>query len=210
MRTRIKICGITRPEDARLAADLGADAIGLVFYSKSPRAVTATAARTITTVLPPFVMAVGLFLDAHPEYIREVLATVPLDLLQFHGDECPADCGVYGKPYIKAIPMGGHANPVRYAAAYPQAAGYLLDSHALGQAGGSGQAFAWGRWPSQLSSRLILAGGLTPDNVAIAIGQTRPYAVDVSSGVEADRGVKDSAKMAAFISEVHRVNCNQD
>ena len=210
MRTRVKVCGITRPEDAALASELGTDAIGLVFYAKSPRSVTLETASAIIEAAAPFVTRVGLFLNADPDYVQEVIECVPLDLLQFHGNESAADCQAHGKPYIKAVPMSNGFDPEAYTAAYPEAAAYLLDSHVLGRAGGSGVTFDWGLWPKALRKPLILAGGLTSENVGAAIRNTWPYAVDVSSGVEAAKGIKDAAKLAAFIKEVHSVNCTQD
>lgn len=209
MRTRIKICGITRPEDAALACDLGADALGLVFYPRSPRCVSVVQARAVLRAKPPFVTAVGLFLDPTPEQVRETLRQVPLDLLQFHGDECPADCERFGPPYIKAVPMGGQTDVRAYAGSHPGARALLLDSHAVGQAGGTGAAFDWSRWPQALDRPLILAGGLHPGNVAEAILRLRPYAVDVSSGVESAAGVKDPQRLAEFFKEVRRVDCEQ-
>ncbi len=206
MRTRVKICGITRVEDALKAAELGADAIGLVFYPKSPRAVDAETAHRIVQALPPFVTTVGLFLDAEPRDIRAVLATVPLDLLQFHGDECPADCGAYGRPYIKAVAMSGDTDVAAYMRSYPDAAGFLLDSHAPGAAGGTGNRFDWSQIPRDLGRPVILAGGLNPDNVGEAVRRTRIGGVDVSSGVESSPGIKDADKMRAFIEEVRRVD----
>ncbi len=210
MRIRVKICGITRPQDARVSSDLGADAIGLVFYSRSARAVSPELARKILRVKAPFVIAVGLFLDADSTYIREIVDSVPLDVLQFHGNERPAVCGSYGRPYIKAIPMGTDVNVKAYAETYPDAVGFLLDSHSVGEAGGSGASFDWKKWPAGVDKPLILAGGLTPNNVRKAVLTTRPYAVDVSSGVEAEKGIKDKEKLAEFINEVHRVNCSQN
>ncbi|RMG60155.1 MAG: phosphoribosylanthranilate isomerase [Gammaproteobacteria bacterium] len=205
MRTRIKICGITRPEDALAAAEAGADAIGLVFWPKSPRHVTLPQAVEICTALPPFVSTVGLFLDAEEARVEETLRQVPLDLLQFHGDECPADCSRYGWPYIKAIGMQGGTDAVRYAETYPDAAGFLLDSHAVGEAGGTGKTFDWSAIP-ELERPLILAGGLNPDNVAEAVRTVRPWAVDVSSGVESEPGIKDAALIERFISEVRKAD----
>lgn len=206
MRTRIKICGITRVEDAVAAVQAGADAIGLVFYAKSPRAVSAAQAQAILAALAPFVSSVGLFLDARTESVEHILQSVPLDLLQFHGDECPADCSVFNRPYIKAVPMAGATQVAAYIATYPEARGFLLDSHAPGAAGGTGERFDWARVPKDLARPLILAGGLSPENVADALRQTRVYGVDVSSGVEARPGIKDPAKMADFINEVRRVD----
>jgi phosphoribosylanthranilate isomerase len=205
MRTRIKICGITRPEDAQRAALLGADAIGLVFYPPSPRAVTPDLARAIVADLPPFVCVVGLFVDMPVKDIQGILAEVCIDLLQFHGDELPEDCRRLGKPYIKAIRMRLGVDLAEYARRYEDCLGLLLDAYDEGSAGGTGQTFDWSRVSGGLKKPIILAGGLTPDNVASAIEQVRPYAVDVSSGVEAAKGIKDAAKMAAFIERVRQV-----
>jgi phosphoribosylanthranilate isomerase len=205
MRTRVKICGITRPEDALVAADLGADAIGLVFYPKSPRYVEASLAEEIISVIPPFMTTVALFLDARQDFIQQVLNTVPVDLLQFHGDECPADCGTFGRPYIKAIGMKGGVNAQAYADTYPDAQGFLLDSHAVGEAGGTGQRFDWASVP-KLSKPVILAGGLRPENAAEAVNLARPYALDISSGVESSPGLKDKDMMQEFISEVKKAD----
>jgi len=207
-RTRVKICGITRMEDALAAAQAGADALGFVFYAKSPRAVTPEAAREMALALPPFVSRVGLFVDAAPETVAAVLEVVALDLLQFHGDECPADCASFGRPYLKAVPMAEGLDPLAYMDTYPHAAGFLLDSHGNGKTGGTGQTFDWERIPRDLRHCLVLAGGLNPDNVAEAVRQVRPWAVDVSSGVEARPGIKDPARMQAFVNEVKRVDCN--
>jgi phosphoribosylanthranilate isomerase len=209
MRTRVKICGITQSRDAKLAAELGVDAIGLVFYRKSPRGITPQQAVGIVESTMPFVSIVGLFLNPEPAYVRKVLETVPLDLLQFHGNERSQDCDTYGKLYIKAVPMEGALDALEYAAAYGNAAGFLLDSHAPGGAGGSGVPFDWNRKPVNLNKPLILAGGLNAKNVGEAIRKHNPYAVDVSSGVEREKGIKDAVKMAAFIQEVHRVDCQR-
>ena len=205
MRTRVKICGITRPEDARVAAEFGVDAIGLVFYPKSPRYVDAEQAKIIIAALPPFVTTVGLFMDA--DDIASVVKSVSLDLLQFHGDECPADCGQYGLPYIKAVAMQDGIDYALYTASYPDAAGFLLDSHSTGQAGGTGKTFDWSQIPKKQDKPLILAGGLTPENVAEAISEVQPYGVDLSSGVESSPGVKDAAKIQNLMKEVRRVDC---
>ena len=201
-RTRIKICGLTRVEDTQLACDLGADAIGLVFYARSPRAVDVERAREIVQGLPPFVTAVGLFVDAPRAGIEAVLARVPLGLLQFHGDECPADCGSYGLPYIKAVRMRPGLDLPGFTAAYPDAAGFLLDAYVAGVPGGTGQSFDWGRIPADFDRPLILAGGLDADNVNAAIRQVQPYGVDVSGGVEAAKGVKDHQRLQAFFRGV--------
>lgn len=205
MRMRVKICGITRVEDALAAARLGADAIGLVFYAKSPRAVSIDQARAVVRALPPFVTTVGLFVDAAPEEIRRVLAAVPLDLLQFHGNETPEACRGYGRPYLKALRMCEAADLAVMARPYADAAGILVDTYVEGVPGGTGQAFDWSRLPVRLASPMILAGGLTPDNVAVAVTQVQPWAVDVSGGVESAPGVKDAAKIAAFIRGVNSV-----
>lgn len=205
MRTRVKICGITRVEDGLAAARAGADAIGLVFYARSPRAVSAAQARTIVRALPPFVTTVGLFVDAAAEDVRHVLQAVPLDLLQFHGDESPEQCRIYGRPYLKALRMREGVDVAATARTYGDAAGLLVDTYVEGVAGGTGLAFEWSRLPHDLARPVILAGGLTPDNVAAAVVQVRPWAVDVSGGVEAAPGLKDAAKIAAFIRGVKSV-----
>lgn len=202
MITRVKICGITRPEDARAAATLGADAVGVVFYPASPRAVTVEQARAVVEAVPPFVTTVALFMDPTEETVRSVLEQLRVDLLQFHGDESPAFCEGFGHRYIKAIAMGGGADAMGYASRYPSAAGYLLDSNEPGRRGGTGEAFDWSAAQVELGKPLVLAGGLTPDNVGDAIRQVRPFAVDVSSGVERQKGVKDVDKMTAFMNEV--------
>ena len=198
MRPRVKICGITRVEDGRAAASAGADAIGLVF-ADSPRRVAPDQARAIVAALPPFIKVVGLFVDAPASTIREILGQVPLDLLQFHGAESPADCRACGRPYIKAIRMAAGLDVVGEARRYEDAVGLLLDTFEPGAAGGTGRTFDWARVPTDLGKPLILAGGLTPENVAAAVRAVRPYAVDVSSGVEQSKGIKDAAKIAAFI-----------
>jgi len=206
MRTRVKICGITRVEDAVAAARCGADAIGLVFYGDSPRAVTPRQARTIAAAVPPFVSVVGLFVDARPEEIRAVLDAVPIDLLQFHGDESPELCAGFNRRYIKAVRMREGIDLGEYATRYETAAGLLLDTYEPGVAGGTGVSFDWSRVPREAKKPIILAGGLTPDNVAEAVRLTRPYAVDVSGGVESAKGIKDAAHIAAFIQSVHSAN----
>ena len=202
--TRVKICGITRPRDGLAAARLGADAIGLVFHARSPRHVLPGQAAAIARELPPFVSTVALFLDADADEVRSVLRVLPADLLQFHGSEPPEFCRQFGRPYLKAIGMGAGTQAAwALAARYADAAGLLLDSHAPGTAGGTGQSFPWEALP-MLARPLVLAGGLHPGNVAAAITATQPWAVDVSSGVESAPGIKDEGKMAAFIQEVRR------
>jgi len=202
MRTRVKICGITRVEDAQAAVAAGADAIGLVFVEASPRYVSAARAHTIAAALPPFVTVVGLFVDAPAARVREVLGQVPLDLLQFHGSETPEDCQQFGRPYIRAVRMAPGVDLASESRRYTQAAGLLLDAYDPQVAGGTGATFDWTRVPRDLNKPVILAGGLTPENVARAIQAVRPYAVDVSSGVEQSKGIKDAAKIAAFIRNV--------
>lgn len=198
MQTRVKICGITRTEDALAAARAGADAIGLVF-AESPRQISPEQGRLIVSSLPPFIKVVGLFVDAPPDRVRDVLRAVPLDLLQFHGQEAPEACRGYGRPYIKAISMKDGMDVVTEARRYADAAGVLLDAYHPEKVGGSGQTFDWSRVPPETGKPVILAGGLTPENVAAAVSTVRPYAVDVSSGVEISKGIKDAAKIAAFI-----------
>jgi len=204
--TRIKYCGMTRVEDALLAARLGADAIGLVFTARSRRRVELSQARAIRQALPPFVTAVALFMDDDAALVHEVIRVVQPDLLQFHGQEDDAWCAQFDRRYLKAIAMGEGAAALPRLHDYPRAAGLLLDGHGLGEAGGSGRAFDWSRMPSDLTQPLILAGGLNPDNVAEAIRIARPWAVDVASGVEVSPGIKDAAKMAAFIAAVRHVS----
>jgi len=201
-RTRVKICGITRAEDGLEAARSGADAIGLVFYSRSPRAVDVTRALEIIAVLPPFVTRVGLFVDAGEDDVRAISKKVPLDLLQFHGNE-PADyCRMFDKPYIKAVAVSQEVDIAARLRDYGDAAGFLLDAWHPEVPGGSGERFDWRLVPDEAGKPVILAGGLQPDNVAAAIRQIRPYAVDVSSGVEAAKGIKDAAKLKAFFRGV--------
>lgn len=208
--TRIKICGVTRPEDARAAARLGADAIGLVFYPPSPRALAIEAAHAIAAALPPFVTPVGLFLDPAPDEVRTVLERVPLELLQFHGTEPAEFCRAFGRPYIKAVGMsGGDGDIAASAASYPDARALLVDSHEAGSPGGTGETFAWARLPAERPLPVILAGGLAPGNVAAAVSTVRPEAVDVSSGVERSKGVKDEALVREFIEEVRRGDRNE-
>lgn len=202
MRTRVKICGLTREADVRAAAELGADAIGLVFHDPSPRVVGLEQARALQACLPPFVTSVGLFVDAEPVRVRATLAQVPLDLLQFHGEEPPDYCAAFGRPWIKAIRMRPETDLRVLKWRYGGAAGLLLDAYHPARAGGTGQCFDWDLVPSDLAPHIVLAGGLDPDNVAAAIRRVRPYGVDVSGGVEAAKGLKDRQKMAEFMKGV--------
>ena len=202
---RSKICGITRVEDALAAVEAGADAIGLVFYAKSPRAVSVQQARAIVAALPPFVTSVGLFVDASRCELVEILDAVPLDLLQFHGDETPDECDHYGRPYIKALRVKPGDDIAAQVARYANARGVLLDTFVPGIPGGTGEAFDWSLVPAQLSKPVILAGGLTAANVAQAIEKVRPFAVDISGGVESAKGIKDATKIHAFMEAVRSV-----
>ncbi len=210
MRTRVKICGITRLQDALAAVTAGADAIGLVFYADSPRNVSLAQAAEISRQVPAFVSVVGLFVDAAPDFIRSVLAAVPLDVLQFHGDETPEQCASYGLPFIKAIRVKPQTNLLQCAKDFSSAKALLLDTYTPGVAGGTGHAFDWNLIPATMTRDrssgmpvLILAGGLSADNVASAIQQTQAYAVDVSGGVESAKGIKDAAKIAGFMRAVY-------
>lgn len=200
---RIKICGLRDAETAVAAAQLGADAIGLVFYASSPRAVDASQSQQIVQALPPFVTTVGLFVNADPDYVAGVLAQVPLDLLQFHGDESPDYCRQFNRPYLKAVRVKPGLDLLEYAARYGDARGILVDAFVPDAPGGTGETFDWSLLPAQLPLPLILSGGLHAGNVADAIRQVRPWAVDVSSGVERSKGIKDVAKIAAFIEQVN-------
>ena len=204
--TRIKICGITREQDLLAAVAAGADALGFVFYVKSPRNIDAQRAADLLAALPPFVTSVGLFVDPTAEWVREVLAQAPLDVLQFHGDETPEFCAQFARPYLKAIRVRPGVDLVECASRYAAAQGLLLDAYVDGVQGGTGESFDWALIPRELSLPVILSGGLQPANVALAVRAVRPYAVDVSSGVEASKGIKDAAKVAAFIKEVKNVD----
>jgi phosphoribosylanthranilate isomerase len=201
MAVRVKICGITRLQDLHAACDAGADALGFVFYEKSPRHVTIATAVALMRELPPFVQSVGLFVNADPAFIEAVLDAVPLDLLQFHGDETPADCARFGRPWIKAVRVNQDTDLLKCAADFDAARGLLLDAWVPGVPGGTGERFDWSLIPPDLPKPVILSGGLTPDNVAEAVGRVRPWAVDVSSGVEVAKGIKDAHKIAQFIAK---------
>lgn len=204
MRTRIKICGITRIEDALLVAELGVDAIGFVFNAQSPRRVTVEQATEIAKIVPAFVTKVGLFVDARAEQVSAARDEVGLDLIQFHGSETPNFCRGFNRPYVKAIRMREKIDVHAAVSAHAAAAGVLLDSYMAGQVGGTGHAFDWSRIPSDLSRPLVLAGGLNSENVTEAIRQVKPYAVDVSSGVEKEKGIKDPDRLVAFFEAVHK------
>jgi phosphoribosylanthranilate isomerase len=203
MRTRIKICGITREEDAISAAEQGADAIGLVFYPPSPRCVSIAQALAISKALPPFVSIVALFVNPTKAEVKQVLSSLRIDLLQFHGDEDEVACVQYGLPYLKAIRVKSDTNLIQYAQLYPTAKALLLDTYSDHAFGGTGETFDWGVIPKQMPKPIILAGGLSVNNVAQAVQQVRPYAVDVSGGVEQSKGMKDPAKIAKFVSAVN-------
>jgi phosphoribosylanthranilate isomerase len=202
MVTAVKICGITRRDDALAAARLGAHAVGLVFCARSPRNVSIAAAQEVVAALPPFVMAVGLFVDAAARDIEAVLSEVRLDLLQFHGDETAAFCARFGVPFIKAARVRPGLDLIQYARDYGAARGLLLDAFVDGTHGGTGTAFDWSLIPPDLSLPIVLSGGLNPANVSDAIRRVSPWAVDVSSGVESSPGIKDPQKIAAFMKEV--------
>ena len=201
MRTRVKICGITRRQDAEFAIKMGADALGFVFYAESPRAVTIAQAAEICRGLPPFVSLVGLFVNASVEQIETTLKEVPLSLLQFHGDETPAFCQQFNHPFMKAVRMQTADDLTNAAADYQQATALLLDTFKAGVPGGTGEAFDWSM-VTPVDKPVILAGGLSDANVASAIKQIRPYGVDVSGGVESAKGIKNEEKIRAFMQEV--------
>lgn len=207
--TRIKCCGMTRVEDALLAVQLGADAVGLVFTARSTRTVALAQACAIREALPPFVSVVALFMDDRAEWVREVVAAVQPDLLQFHGNERDDWCAQFGRPFAKAIAMGEGEAALARLRDFPRAAALLLDGHGLGEAGGSGKPFDWSLVPAQAGKPLILAGGLNPDNVAQAVRRARPWAVDVASGIESAPGIKHPERLAAFIRAVRAVDAEQ-
>jgi phosphoribosylanthranilate isomerase len=204
--TRTKICGITRVDDALAAAASGADALGLVFYEKSPRYVSVPQAALVAAAIPPFVTVVGLFVNPSEDDVRKVLHHLPLDVLQFHGEEEPEFCLQFGRPYLKAVRVRQGVDLVQCAASYVGAQGLLLDAYVDGRHGGTGESFDWALIPHDLPLPVILSGGLHAGNVAEAIRLVRPYAVDVSSGVEVAKGIKDAAKVAAFINEVKHID----
>ncbi len=209
MRTRVKICGITRVEDGVAAAQAGADAIGLVFYPPSPRYVELSRAQEICRALPPFVSVVALLVNASRAQVETVLQAVPVDLLQFHGSEQAAGCSGFGRPYIKAIGMQPGLDLEAVMQSHPEASGFLLDTWQPDTHGGGGIAFDWSQVPAAAGRPLILAGGLTADTVAEAVRRTRPWAVDTSSGVEVEKGIKSAQKIQAFIRGVERSDADQ-
>lgn len=202
---RVKICGITRAEDLHAACDAGADALGFVFYARSPRHLEIPQAAALVRELPPFVQSVGLFVDAEPAFIEAVLKSVPLDLLQFHGNEAPEQCRRYGRPYLKAVRMKADIDLVKYCADFQDARALLLDAYVAGVPGGTGERFDWGLIPAGLPKPIVLSGGLNPDNVGLAVETVQPWAVDVSSGVEIAPGIKDAARVAAFIARAKKL-----
>ena len=207
--TAIKICGITREQDALAAAHCGANAVGFVFYAKSLRAVTPARAAALMRVLPPFVTSVALFVDADVAAVKHTMAMARADLLQFHGDESPAYCRQFGVPYLKALRVRPGVDLLQYARDYHDAKALLLDAYVEGTPGGTGATFDWALIPKNLPLPVVLSGGLTPENVTAAIEAVRPWAVDVSSGVESARGIKDAAKIAAFVTGVRNARSNE-
>jgi phosphoribosylanthranilate isomerase len=207
MRTRVKFCGVTRPGDARLAGELGVDAVGLIFAVASKRRLDVDAAIAVREALPPLVSSVALFMDSEPVLIERVLRQVRPHLLQFHGSETEVECRRWGLPYLRALPMHGMTDALGFCARYPSAAGFVLDAHAPGAAGGTGAAFDWTHIPAPLPKPWLLAGGLGPANVAAAIAAARPWGVDVSSGIESSPGLKDGEMMRLFLQEVQRADC---
>ncbi|MFT6152819.1 MAG: phosphoribosylanthranilate isomerase [Crocinitomicaceae bacterium] len=210
LRTRIKICGITRVEDALKVVDAGADAIGLVFYDPSPRSVRINLATEIAAAVPAFVSVVALFVDPTKDYVQEVLNNVRIDLIQFHGDEENDFCSQFKTPFIKAIRVRQASDVVASSLRFPDSVGILLDSYKPGVPGGTGESFDWSLIPKNHSNPIILAGGLTPENVASAINDVQPFAVDISGGVEAAKGIKDSEKIKEFVSEVYDVDYSKN
>ena len=200
--TRVKMCGITRAQDGLAAAEAGADAIGLVFYAKSPRNVGLDQAASIVRVLPPFVTTVALFVNPQPSDVEAVLRQVRPDVLQFHGEEPPEFCRSFGVPYLKAARVRPQTDLLQFAAIYADAQGLLLDAWSEAGHGGTGERFDWNMIPEHVPKPIILAGGLSPANVGRAIELVHPWAVDVSSGIEVAKGIKDAALIAAFMKEV--------
>ena len=208
--TGIKICGLTSVENALGVASVGVDAIGLVFYSESPRNVGLEVARKIVTQLPPFISSVGLFVNPTRDQVLQTLQSVDLNLLQFHGDEEPDFCSGFRKPYIKAVRVTNDVDLIKYSNMYVDASGLLLDAYSQGARGGTGETFDWDLIPSELEVPIVLAGGLKPNNVAAAINGVQPWAVDVSSGVEGIRkGLKELALVRDFVNEVKNADARR-
>ena len=202
MRTRVKICGLRQDDDVVVASKAGADALGFVFYRPSPRAVSVDQAARLVAKVPSFVSSVGLFVNASAEQIEQTLQQVPLNLLQFHGDETPEFCQQFGAPWIKAVRMRQDINLWQLKEDYHLGQGLLLDAYQKGTPGGTGASFDWQRIPSDLAPEIILAGGLDATNIQAAISQVQPWAVDISGGVESSKGLKDHAKIDAFMAEI--------
>jgi phosphoribosylanthranilate isomerase len=205
MRTRVKVCGITRTQDAQAAADAGADAIGLVFYPPSPRYLSAERAVEIRDALPPFVQTVALFVNPDAAQVAQVIGRVRPAMLQFHGEETPEFCAQFGMPYVKACRVRPGGDLLEYLRPFSRAAAWLFDSY-VAEYGGVGESFDWSLVPAARERPLILSGGLSRENVAEAIRRLRPWGVDVSSGVESAKGIKDAARIAAFIAEVENAD----
>ncbi|MEZ0209840.1 MAG: phosphoribosylanthranilate isomerase [Methylophilus sp.] len=210
MRTRVKICGITRQEDAWAAIDAGADALGFVFYAPSPRAVTATQVQAIVKTLPPYISKVGLFVNASADEVNRVIDATFLDCLQFHGDEAADYCEKFNLPYYKAIRVKPDVSLVQCELDFVSASALLLDTFSEKAVGGTGQIFDWALIPAGMKKPLILAGGLHPDNITQALQQVQPYAVDVSGGVEAQKGIKSPEKIAAFMQQVTQYDASRN
>ncbi|HMU63134.1 MAG TPA: phosphoribosylanthranilate isomerase [Nitrosomonas sp.] len=207
MRTRVKICGITRTEDALAAVSFGADAIGFVFWQQSARNILPQQARPITKTIPAFVTTVGVYVDPTVEWVHETATIANLGLLQFHGNESPEFCDQFALPYVKALRIKEDMDLLEYANRYQSAKGLLLDTYSANLPGGTGEVFDWTLIPANLPLPIILSGGLTPDNVVHAIAKVKPWAVDVSSGVEASKGIKDINKISAFMQRVKNCEC---
>ncbi|MBK7353386.1 MAG: phosphoribosylanthranilate isomerase [Nitrosomonas sp.] len=207
MRTRVKICGITRTEDALASLSFGADAIGFVFWQQSPRNITPQQAELITKSVPAFVTTVGVYVDPTIDWVHETSTTANLGLLQFHGNESPEFCDQFELPYVKALRIKNDVDLLEYAKRYQNAKGLLLDTYNARLPGGTGEVFDWELIPANLPLPIILSGGLTPDNVVHAITKVKPWAVDVSSGVEASEGIKDINKISAFMQRIKNCEC---
>ena len=205
MRTRVKICGITRDEDLRATAEAGADAFGLVFYPPSPRFLTLESARQLSRAAPAFLTSVALFVNATEEEVKRVLQVVQPQVLQFHGEETPEFCRAFGVPYVKACRVKTGVDLLEYWRPFSDACGWLADAWVEGY-GGAGTGFDWSLVPAVRTKPLVLSGGLNPENVGEAIRRVKPWGVDVSSGVESAKGAKDAEKIAAFVAEVRNAD----